>query len=642
MLSSLCYAYEIYQVTRFNHSSGLYFEFIDELQFYTKEQNVITFLNLNTQDKKYTLIKKYCLETESLVKQLNDKFDTAYYETFKSSINQFKSNLILIDSLKLQLNQLLGHRETSRVKRGWFDFVGMVSKRLFGIMDSEDAEFIDGKINAFEKSEHILASIIKEQSQVVRSTIINFNNTVSAINRNEKILKDNIDKIRDLLISNPGSAKILSFELLVEDHFLIISHLTNSLKSDYDILISAVLFAKKGILHPSIISPIQLRDNLLKLTSYVPHGLHLPIPPNEEDSFLLLDIIEITSYFYNSKLVFIIKLPLLPTNRYEVYRLVSLPLNLYKNTYTFVNPSKEILIIGNDQQKFKMFQEADLNKCRKFVNILLCVQTGPLLDTQIHRNCETRLFSNQPVDIIHDCDTRVTHIFSTLWSQLQHKNSWIFATNRQRTVTINCRNNPSDIIDVFINGSGILSLNEDCIAYSESTILEPSKIFTSTIERDFSPDLDMISTLRSDEIIKKINVSSAKIHLNLMENILKTDDLRLASFKLKDMENLADTIITQQASETKVNVLIYIMASIIAVIILYYTSKCICKFFKNDQCCKSICQTCPPITINNRVENTTPVRSLEYLNDNPSSHSQSQQQTDEEPRRTRRTTRMFT
>ena len=191
-----------------------------------------------------------------------------------------------------------------------------------------------------------------------------------------------------------------------------------------------------------------------------------------------------------------------------------------------------------------MFQEADLNKCRKFVNILLCVQTGPLLDTKIHRNSETGLFSNQPIDIIHDCDTRVTHIFSTLWSQLKHKNRWIFATNQQRTVTINCRNNPSDIIDVFINGSGILSLNEDCFAYSEITVLEPSKVFTTaTIEHDFSPELDMISTLRSDEIIKKFNVSSAKIHLNLMENILKTDNLRLASFKLKDMENLTDNIV---------------------------------------------------------------------------------------------------
>ena len=58
----------------------------------------------------------------------------------------------------------------------------------------------------------------------------------------------------------------------------------------------------------------------------------------------------------------------------------------------------------------------------------------------------------------------------------------------------------------------------------------------------------MISTLRSDEIIKKINVSSAKIHLNLMENILKTDNLRLASFKLKDMENLTDNIVVVATS----------------------------------------------------------------------------------------------
>ena len=50
---------------------------------------------------------------------------------------------------------------------------------------------------------------------------------------------------------------------------------------------------KRGIFHPSIMSPEQLYNNLQKLILNVPTGLRIPIPVSPKNSHLLLNIIDL-------------------------------------------------------------------------------------------------------------------------------------------------------------------------------------------------------------------------------------------------------------------------------------------------------------------------------------------------------------
>ena len=559
---------------------------------------------MQNEDLKFKFISNYCSQTESLIKNLNKKYDSNFYESFKASINTFHSDLQIIKTKQSQLNELLGHKNQRRNKRGWFDFVGIISKNLFGIMDNEDAKFIDDKINEFDKSEHLLASLIKDQSQIVRSTILNFNNTISSIHKNSQVLKTNLDKIRSFLVDGEKETKMLDLQLVIEEHFLVLSHLVNGLKSDYDTLITSVLLVKRGTLHPSIISPFQLREHLLNASSTVPPGLELPISPNKDESFTLLDIIDIIAYFHNSKLVFVIKVPLLPVYYFEVYKLIPLPIKILKNTYTFIKPTKSLLAIRKDRQKFIMLEQPDLSKCKRFIQILLCIQHNPLFDIHANGVCETKLLMEQPIQLTQECDTRFTNMYGNLWLRLQNKNSWIYATQKQSTITINCKDNPSEIKNSFINGTGIVSLNEDCIAYSETTILEPSKIYTSTVERDFAPYFNMCETLCSDEKLHKINISNFNLRDNL-NNVLNVNELHLASHKLEEIENLADNILITKTSENKINVMTYLVVIAVSIIAAYFIVRYLIRRFSENRCCRSICSSfCPPIVINNRINST--------------------------------------
>ena len=562
ILFSTINANDLYNITRITSSSGLYFEFLGQIQFYNNEQQIITYLNLESQDAKFKFINHIYEESISLITNVRSRHDIDL-SSQKEYLKQFRPDMKAIDNARNQLNQLLGHSE--RVKRGWFDFVGIVAKELFGVMDSEDAEKIDEKLTEFEKCENLLATTIKHQSEVVRSTIINFNNTMATIKHNEDILNDNMNTFRNILNMNAKGSEILQFEITVDEHILQISHFINNLQTEYETLINAVLFAKKGILHPSIMSPEQLYNNLQKLILNVPTGLRIPIPVSPKNSHLLLNIIDLVVYFYKSKLVYIIKIPLLTETYFDTYKLIPMPVKISNDTYAFIKAKNEFLSIRSDKQKYIMISEPELNKCKDFSKKFLCFQNQPLSDPYNAGNCETKLILQQQINLEQECDIRVTKVKNNLWYRLNQRNSWLFMTSKPNIMTINCED-PHFNEDAKLKDTGILNLNEKCTAYVDNTMLEPTRIYSTTVEKDFIPAFNICETVCIDEKFKKINVSYLHYENHLNPNVYKLDELNLANMKLKDIEYYANFILQSKKHTATTNVLTYVVSALV----LYY------------------------------------------------------------------------
>jgi hypothetical protein len=74
-----------------------------------------------------------------------------------------------------------------RFKRVVFNFIGRISKILFGTMDSEDASYYAEKISSLEKEQLDFLKLSKEQI-TVKSTLRSSNSTLIAISENERIL----------------------------------------------------------------------------------------------------------------------------------------------------------------------------------------------------------------------------------------------------------------------------------------------------------------------------------------------------------------------------------------------------------------------------------------------------------------------
>ena len=171
--------------------------------------------------------------TEDLCKSISEKFGDNTTRVQQSSLSQLKRDISDLSIEKLKLHELLGHSFNDRFKRGWFNIVGKFAKELFGTMDTEDAEYIDHKLNDFDSNESQLISLIKEQSHVVRTTIVNFNNTSNYLNQNLDALVSNIAGITKSLDLVNSNTLLLEIEIKFDEHLILLTHLINTLKNEY-------------------------------------------------------------------------------------------------------------------------------------------------------------------------------------------------------------------------------------------------------------------------------------------------------------------------------------------------------------------------------------------------------------------------
>jgi len=95
-----------------------------------------------------------------------------------------------VEDLKLLVRQLtrIEDMNKSRFKRGVFNFIGGISKVLFGTMDIEDASYYAEKISSLEKEQIDFLKLSKEQITVVKTTLRAMNSTLLAVSENERVI----------------------------------------------------------------------------------------------------------------------------------------------------------------------------------------------------------------------------------------------------------------------------------------------------------------------------------------------------------------------------------------------------------------------------------------------------------------------
>ena len=587
----------------FEKSSGIYFEHLSELQFYSDEQHIFTYLNLDAQEQKQHLIKEFFRETDYLCDLIEKNLNESVIRIQKNYMNQLSKEISQVEIEKSNLHQLLGHSTDGRKKRGWFNIVGKVAKELFGVMDTDDAEFIDSKINEFDYIDSRLTNLIKDQSYVVKTTIINFNSTISSLVNNEYKLRSNIVKITDFVNKLKSSTVSLEIQIKFDEHLILMIHLIENLKNEYSSLINAVLLARKGILHPSIMSPVQLQEHLKEITPKIPSGLELPVPLEKENAYLLLNVIDIVAYFYSNKLVFKISIPLLPNHLFDIYNCIPIPVKMTNSTYVFISPNQNKFVVRKDKHKYTFMTNLELGACKKLLKRHICQQQQPLKSYTSGKCCELSLLLPHTSIIPDECEKRVAKLESDIWNKLSNKNSWIYILGKPTTISMVCGKNPENYTDILLKNHGVLSLPENCKAYSKEIILSPSIVYSSKVEKNYSPKIDLCEEICNSEKISQLNATLTDLGSVPHIVSLNTDDLKLASLKLDEIENLATQINFKKILPSKDDLMFYIIVILSIIIMVYIIFKCCCPTKAADVCCRLIPNIC--IRINNRQ--TTPI-----------------------------------
>ena len=109
-----------------------------------------------------------------------------------------------------------------RHKRGLFNFVGKLSKTLFGIMDDDNTQFYRDQIEHLEQGTTTLTQLVKRQLIIVKLTLCTFNETLTGIEYNEKKMRKGLSKLQTYVATFGSQVEnatyLLSLKITIEHH----------------------------------------------------------------------------------------------------------------------------------------------------------------------------------------------------------------------------------------------------------------------------------------------------------------------------------------------------------------------------------------------------------------------------------------
>ena len=260
-------------------------------------------------------------------KKHEHKFWVNYTECL-NNIRQTGRQIEEVSDLKLILRQLTRNEDElthTRSKRGVFNFIGGISKILFGTLDNEDANYYTDKISHLENEQLDFLKLSREQITVVKSTLRSVNSTLLTVSENEKILCKGLEEMSKHIREQDGERKEMfsaySLLLTIDEHSIQLNRAIDECRREYEILIDAVVNSQ-----PPLITPAQILEQVKLSQADMSSYLSLPIPTSAAYQHLLLRIITIDVLLKDRFLVYVIRLHITNNVIYDLYHILPLPI----------------------------------------------------------------------------------------------------------------------------------------------------------------------------------------------------------------------------------------------------------------------------------------------------------------------------
>lgn len=482
----------------------------------------------------------------------------------------------------------------SRFKRGLVNGLGSLWKIISGNLDASDGEYYNNCINNLEKDDHSLQLLMKNQVQIVSSTIKNFNLTLKKLEIDESTFNKNMENIQRTLRDNHDTNQMQTFQLTVLVMIEQIMQINTILLDHLNNIINSISFSRLQILHPSVIDPEILLNTLSEIPQRLSHG-NLAFSPSHENLSKLMAIIKIKAFQTNDRIIFILEIPIVEDADYTLYHIYSAPAKDPRTSlFHTIIPSRKYAAISQNSKQYLAVNKED---CEEIVEdeFQLCFDQFPK-SMSADTPCEiTALMESR---ISENCDQVITSIEDYNVQKLT-KNRWLIIVGNSVPVTTVCPGSSSTT--EIIEENSILSLDPKCSGFVGTTRVYADYEKNETIQSEFYVPNIQINCCenmpKKEELppLKPIKIN----HLNL-------DEINLADEKLREFDSYLNNMIQEPFMKkhgSAVSYMLVVSVSLILIwIILKYCSKSLLMgYFKGSpsdddhrpgRCCPQIFNYC--------------------------------------------------
>ena len=328
-------------VSPIENTIGLYYERENDVRISEDHWNLIVYKDLSTISDAFS-------RNQLILDNLNRRiiYNPNNTQSFSLTLRAHAKTLGAISkriSTNLETIQLETQR---RYKRGILNGVGSIWKAISGNLDAADGEYFNDCIDKLEKDDREIQALLKNQIHIVSTTIKNFNNTIRKLLIDEQNFNDNIRKIQDAINDAQIESQMLHAQLntidicesLLESFIIIEEEIRDTIDS--------LTFSKLGLLHPSVIKPDELMQQLIMISKNLDHN-NLPLQPSLANLPGLVDLIVLKAFQTDKRLVFVLQIPLVSNDQFSTYHLYSIPTkNVGQNAYHTIIPESKYIGIS--------------------------------------------------------------------------------------------------------------------------------------------------------------------------------------------------------------------------------------------------------------------------------------------------------
>lgn len=485
----------------------------------------------------------------------------AEIKTHYSLLNQISQSLNLKYE-EVYADTKLGYRS----KRGLINGVGSFWKAISGNLDSSDGEYFNECIDKISRDESELENLMKNQITVTTSVIKSFNSTIQKLQIDEATFNEDIKDIEKTIYDITDNlsfigAKLKTLELcesLMESYIF--------LEATLDDILNSITFARLRIIHTSIITPKDLVNSLQDIShSLRKNNLPLPVTITTVSSYL--DLIELEAYQTESKVVFVLRIPLIDPETYTLYRLSPIPIpDKRTGLYHMLQTSQKY--IAKDDDSLLYIPLRNLDPCKNIEpHVKLCtgILPTPLDNTAI---CEAQLLRH-PMEVPESCQSSIILAENYNVQELA-TNLWLIAISKPVPITVKCVD--QEPASTIIKVNSLLKLQPGCGAFVGSTRIHSKSLASNHKSVTYKTQAIEVPY----ECCAHIPSKKEALHLKPLKlNKLDTEDLNIANHKLSQYSEELDRMMKQPFVSKHISWFTYLtIAAIIALVILYIFCKC--------------------------------------------------------------------
>uniref|UniRef100_A0A6P7HAB5 Uncharacterized protein LOC114348192 n=1 Tax=Diabrotica virgifera virgifera TaxID=50390 RepID=A0A6P7HAB5_DIAVI len=326
-------------------------------------------------------------------------------------------------------------------------------------------------------------------------------------------------------------------------------------------ILNATTFSRLQILHSSIISPNDLLDSLKIISQSLQNNV-LPLPICTSNIAQYIDIIKLQAYQLDSKIVFVLEIPLVDPEIYTLYHLYSIPI-LDNQTGLFHTLSTIHKYIARDDDSISYVLPPNTEECKSISpNQKMCTDILPYpIDSDTI--CEAQLL--KPVSVLPKTCQMSTFLAQDYNVQEIDRNLWLITVSDPLPITIKCAR--KDISTQTIRVNTILRLLPECTAFIGSTRVHARDQIDKYPNITYRSHPVIVSYRCCDHFEGRNQIPNLK---PLKLNKINTDDLNIAQHKLDQYSEELDRIMNQPFIEEHLPWFTILSLSLIIILVFAY------------------------------------------------------------------------